>query len=265
MFKYQLLLIGYGYDEQLKQKWINLYLQNQLYQLNNSKLIITCRITPLPSEYKPYFLPYHPGSNNNPYDGYQELFIQPFQQNEIEKYIDLFIESEQQSLNKLIEKGIIDSKWKGKKIYFETIKNTNGLIELMKTPLMSRLVLEALPYLSISSNNSRKSKKIVRGEIYEGFLIKWMKQQEQKQKEKFEYSLIWKHGQEIVSKMYSENPRKVEINLGQKIFQFDFSKGKFIEKENEWNHLISNNPKTKFLPLQHCGQNKFKFLHLSIQ
>jgi hypothetical protein len=55
--------------------------------------MITCRINALPSEYKPYFLPYHPESEKT-HDGYEEFFIQPFQQNQIEKFLELFIETQ---------------------------------------------------------------------------------------------------------------------------------------------------------------------------
>ncbi len=71
--KYELLFIGDGYDEQEKQKWSNIYLENELYKFN-SKLLITCRINALPNEYLPYFLPYRPGSDQT-HDGYQEFYI----------------------------------------------------------------------------------------------------------------------------------------------------------------------------------------------
>ena len=269
--KHQLLFIADGYDEQEKQKWSNIYLENELFKFN-SKLLITCRINALPSDYLPYFLPYRPGSDNS-FDGYQEFYVSPFDSDQIDHYIQLYISNQEKILNEDIEKGLIDSKWNKIESYNEIIKNTNGILDLMKTPLLSRLSLEAFPYLSsISSNNNKKENKInviYRSQIYEAFLIKWMKQQIQRKgndnnENNDLESQIWNLGQEISKNLYSDN-RKVEIDLGQKLFQFNFQIGKYESKKNEkWDNLFDNNL-IQYLPLQQSDSNKFKFLHLSIQ
>jgi len=248
--KYKILLIGDGYDEQLKEKWCNLYLVNDLSKFKNLKFLITSRINGLPSQYEIYFLPYHPGSRDS-HGGYDLFYIQPFQDNQIDFYIDLYLTSLEKDSSKL---QFLDPKWKEKKTYQEVITSTSGLQDLMKTPLICRLSLEALPYL-LTSTESTISKKIVRGQIYEAFLIKLVEQEKKKTGE-IDISLVWKHGEDICRRLYSDSSRKVEIDLQEKVFQFNFPLGRYVEKlGSEWRVLISD-IRTKYLPLQHIGSNK---------
>ncbi len=125
-------------------------------------------------------------------------------------------------LNRILQNDVndgLDSKWLDKTIFQSIIFSSPGLLELMKTPLMSRLTLEALPYLSNFHSDHHHHEHhhfiIRRAEIYKAFMTKWLKQQEQKERRsrslrgKFTLTLnsLDGHTKEVTTVVYSENNR----------------------------------------------------------
>lgn len=265
--EYQLLLIADGYDEQDKSNWINLYNKNELHKYD-FKLIVNCRLNLLPHYYSFYFEP-QVIEGKKEY-GYQEIYIQPFDLNNIDSYIEKYIRQNQNKLEEYVKNNRLTEEWLNKKIYQQKLEAIAGLKELATNPFMCHLILQALlAQLHMTQiyllDKKESQKKITRIEVYEAFLTQWIVNQIAKQKNiKPTTNEIWKTGQAAVMQLYKDN-RALQIDTSSKQFFFDPSQGYYKEEPHAWNWLMIAREIFQCLPLQEVQKGQFRFLHLSIQ
>ncbi|KAF9538202.1 hypothetical protein EC957_007098 [Mortierella hygrophila] len=164
----QFILICDGYDE--SQQLLNIHRTNMLNQPGqwNTKMIISCRTQFLGPSYVDRFKPqptdrYAAGSQ----DLFQEVVIAPFSKEQIESYVELYVQDPQTAL--LFQNRAV---WSAKEYIYKltTIPNVKDLV---KNPFLLTLALKALPRM-VASNSDLSSIRVTRAGLYDMFVEQWL-------------------------------------------------------------------------------------------
>lgn len=151
-----------GYDEMIKHP--NLYVENNLDQWKDSKVIISCRtnFSKITDSDKPrLFMPY---SNGFPESRkFKELWVTPFSEKQIDDYLKKYLAAN-------------ESEWTFAQ-YKENILQIQGLNALISTPFLLYLTAEVLPGIVEKHKDSRKrldeKLEILRRDLYDSFMETW--------------------------------------------------------------------------------------------
>ncbi|KAK3818069.1 MAG: WD40-repeat-containing domain protein [Linnemannia elongata] len=164
----QLILICDGYDE--SQQLVNLHRTNMLDQPGqwNTKMAISCRTQFLGPSYVDRFKPlstdrYATGSQ----DLFQEAVIAPFSKDQIENYVELYVQDPQTAL--LFQNQAV---WSAKE-YMDKLTTIPNVKDLVKNPFLLTLALKALPRL-VASNDDLSSIRVTRVGLYDMFIDQWL-------------------------------------------------------------------------------------------
>ena len=217
---------------------------------------------PYPLRIRLVFAPYEPGKSTGSYD---EIYVQPFTPEKIANYVKRYFELNEKRLRIEVAEKLLSEEWSQLETYQKAIEDIAGLKELIKTPLMCRLTLEALPELSKQLQQTKQTQKIERVQVYEAFMQRWVKQQIAQKQLKVMPEKVFELGQHLALEMFKDKVASIE--LGQFHFSFDEAQEKFVQKPHRWQAFFNENTlaERSSLPLQEMGENKFKFIHFSIQ
>jgi len=156
--KYRFIIVLDGFDEINGDQ--NLYDMNQLKDWK-AKVIVTCRRQYLGARkggYEDCFIP-HDGDEKKQYDLFEELHLMPFSDHQIKDYLERAVK-------------VILTHWSAKK-YWETITKLPDLKEMIRTPFILRMIIEALPQI-VEHHQKQESKsaeklRLTRFELYQAF------------------------------------------------------------------------------------------------
>ncbi|CAL6061036.1 WD40_repeat protein [Hexamita inflata] len=233
-----IILIVEGYDEVRCYK--NLYNTNKLHDWN-CKVIFTCRKQHL-AQYQLYYKLFAP-PNSNIQEVFEEYFIVPFNKDQINQYVQNFIQKTQ------IEKFTI-------KQWNSAISDIKGLDQLITNPFILSIVLQIIPSL-----NSSARKDINLLQIYEMFIKQWFDTHEQNETLNVQSESInnlsseyQKFASQLSAKMTSMNKSAVEYKSTHR---------------NQWSEFFDPNNKKQSIirmgiPLNSNGTYN-SFIHKTIQ
>ncbi|KAK3818056.1 MAG: hypothetical protein JOS17DRAFT_838206 [Linnemannia elongata] len=164
----QLILICDGYDE--SQQLVNLHRTNMLNQPGqwNTKMVISCRTHFLGPLYIDRFKPqptnrYATGSQ----DLFREAVIAPFSKDQIENYIELYVQDPPTAL--LFQTQPV---WSPEE-YMDKVATIPNVQDIVKSPFLLTLALKALPRLA-ASNKDLSSIRVTRVRLYDMFIDQWL-------------------------------------------------------------------------------------------
>lgn len=157
-----------GYDESQLQG--NLYGSNQFNQSLqwNVKMIISCRSTYLPQDYRGRFEPVSGDKYAAPLPGlFQEAVIVPFSSDQIAEYVGKFVHLKE------TRKLFIDQRVWGVEEYMDKLRSIPNMMELVKNPFLLMLSLKSLP--SVYNDFPEVTKvKATRLMLYDRFIDQWI-------------------------------------------------------------------------------------------
>jgi hypothetical protein len=154
----ELILICDAYDE--TQLRCNLYQMNRFNTTGGWRvqMVISCRIEYNGREYVDQF---QPGTRNKGVSNlYQECVIAPFNNHQIDEYIQLYID-------------ICQPPW-GLDQYNHAFRQIQNLLDLVTNPFLLRLAMETLPDL-VGSETDLGSTSLTRVMLYDQFVIRWIR------------------------------------------------------------------------------------------
>ncbi|KAF9346812.1 hypothetical protein BGX26_001675, partial [Mortierella sp. AD094] len=252
----EIILICDGYDESQQSR--NLYTSNQLNQSGgwNVQMVVSCRTEYTGIDYKECFRPV--ARNSAPIlRQYQEAIVKPFNEDQIQDYIDQFV-----SLNK--------SSWESID-YQKALWAIPNLRDLVRNPFLLKLAMEVLPAL-VGEKRQFSSTRITRIGLYDEFLAQWIKRNQIRLRE-MELS---QHHQEVFKRLsdsgFKEQSTQYLKALSTAIFDnqdgnpliiySDYRdhktwKGEFFSSKAE------NNILQEAIPLHRNG-DQFRFIHKSV-
>ncbi|KAG0014915.1 hypothetical protein BGZ80_010150 [Entomortierella chlamydospora] len=154
----EFILICDGYDESQQSR--NLYTSNQLNQSRGWKvqMVVSCRTEYTGIDYKECFRPVD--RNSFPIvSQYQEAIIVPFDEDQIQDYINQFVSSNKSS-------------WEASE-YQKALEEIPNLQDLVKNPFLLKLAMEVLPAL-VGEKKEFSTTRISRIGLYDEFLAQWI-------------------------------------------------------------------------------------------
>ncbi|KAF9899545.1 WD_REPEATS_REGION domain-containing protein [Linnemannia zychae] len=209
----QFILICDGYDESLLTS--NLHTTNLLNRPGqwNVKLVITCRSQYLGPDYFGKFVPkntdwYHP----TPKIFFQEAVITPFSKDQIEDYVGQYVSLESR-------------KWV-KKDYMDKLTAIPNLMDLVKTPFLLSLCLEALPDV-VQDKADLSRLRVTRVQIYDNFVQQWS----EVNKRRIE-------GQELIGKTQSAFEDLLEVGFERNVVKFQIELAAAIYHEQNGRPIV---------------------------
>ncbi|KAJ3448491.1 f-box and wd repeat domain containing [Anaeramoeba flamelloides] len=207
----KILFILDGYDE--LNDFQNIIVKNKLLEkYPNSKVLITSRISELPKDHRTCFAPKNSTINEYDYDyiGLDEWHVAEFNQKDIEKYLEHFID-------KTTKREI--NNW-GIEKYQKYIQTITGLRELIEIPYTLKVVAEVLPYIvkkhKKQEKEAQKDKKtrlqVTKYSLYTEYINIFLRRQKEKMKEQqieFKIKRLLRYYQELASGMYKKKTTKI--------------------------------------------------------
>jgi ankyrin repeat protein/WD40 repeat protein len=243
------LFIFDAFDEihQLKNLWVS----NHLGQWK-AKIIITCRREYLyhVDNYKLYFTPFN--GEKAVYQDYDEMIIKPFSEEQIEQYIKQYIQH--QKLEWSLEQ------------YQKSLEEIPGLKNLIKTPFLLKLAMEALPKMP----QEKEQKYMTQAKLYDVFIEQWFIRQEQKLK----LAKKIKEDEDIKPEFWDYAKRLAQLMHQQKVTQITYDSSQSSDlfgevEDNPWQKFFNaDNPKVELLRtaclVREAGQHQYTFIHNSL-
>jgi WD40 repeat protein len=241
------ILDAFDETHQLKNLWVS----NHLDQWK-AKIIITCRREYLyhVDNYKHFFTPFN--GEKALYLEYNEMIIKPFSEEQIEQYIKRYI------LHQKPEWSIEQ--------YQKVIEEIPGLKNLIKTPFLLKLAMEALPKL----HHDKEQKYMTQAKLCDVFIEQWFIRQEQKLKSakkiKEEEDIkpeFWDYAKRLAQLMHQQKVTQIIYNSSQ-------SSDLFAEiEDNIWQKFFNaDDPKIELLRtaclVREMGQHQYAFVHYSL-
>ncbi len=239
-----------GYDE--LHRFQNCYVTNK-WDKWNSKMLITCRSQAIYYQADPdkYFMPFN-GEKRLPML-LRKLYVAPFSKEQIYTYVKQY-----QQLNT------------ENKISEEDFSLVPGLTELITTPFLLHLTVEALPDIMANVGLKEENSKMTQAKLYDIFIERWftrqvlklkaagqLKDSEQNTKQQF-----WDYCKRLAQRMHANDVTVIPYTLkktGGRLF------GK-QEKKNSWEEFFSE--ETEILrsacPLKRMGEHHYGFIHASL-
>ncbi|CAL6082371.1 Pentapeptide_repeats-containing protein [Hexamita inflata] len=245
--KVQLLLVIDGYDEIRSYKC--LYNTNNLLNWN-CKTIFTCRSQHLIGD--PNYVKYFISSKFDRSISFKEIVLIPFDDNQIDDYLQRFTESNQNNTQ---------IPWKDWNIYKNNIVIIPGLYKLVSNPFILSMIVLVLP--KFASKQEKYKNSILLLDLYQEFVKWWFENEEERMylnnvqtditnlKQEFEdYAL------RLATKMMNAVKTAVEYNQND-------------PKSTSWKQFFDqNNTRTttirRGVPIV-VNQNFYCFIHKSIQ
>ncbi|KAF9920075.1 hypothetical protein FBU30_010141, partial [Linnemannia zychae] len=254
----QFVLICDGYDE--GQLNANLHTTNLFHQSGqfDVKLLITCRIQYLCSDYRDQFTPmsenkYHQAANNL----FQEATIAPFSTGQIGQYIEKYV-------------PLMPHTW-ATKDYMDNLKKNPNLMELVRNPFLLRLAIEALPNL-IQDKIDLSRHNITWIELYGIFVEHWIRVNKRRLQDKRLDKEVWRAFEELKNDGFQQCAIDFQKRLALEIFREQ--KGQpiveYIPKDDKlsWKAMyFSSEPRIEILRevsiLTRVGA-QYRYMHRSI-
>ncbi|KAF9348407.1 hypothetical protein BGX26_000178 [Mortierella sp. AD094] len=155
---HEFILICDGYDESQQNR--NLYTSNHLNKSGgwHAQMVISCRTEYNGVDYKYRFQPNDRNVGGNS-ELFQEAIIAPFNQNQIQDYIDQYVASSKP----LWQSGD----------YLRALKTIPNLQALVRNPFLLKLALDVLPRL-VDIRSDLSAIRVTRIELYDEFLAHWL-------------------------------------------------------------------------------------------
>ena len=274
-FKFNFILDAY--DETGKR--INFFQSNKEGLNNfakwNAHTLITCRTQYFTdcedNDYRARFIPYQGAKRL--VDKFQEIVISPFSVQQISAYIAKYIALHPESM------------WSDVAEYEKHIDNIPALRELVGTPFLLMITLEAMPAIVKKYANIEgiAKERITTSELYDKFIEVWFEREEDKHIAKDGGAALNAAGIRNVKKYFME----FCLNLGETMFRLLVSQGKppIVEYEDDqpalfadsrtavretdpWKRFFDNTDQRIILartgsPLKKVGPHKTAFIHAS--
>ncbi|KAG0366330.1 WD_REPEATS_REGION domain-containing protein, partial [Mortierella sp. AD032] len=156
----QFIVICDGYDE--SQLTTNLHTSNSFNRPNqwDVKLVINCRSQYLGQDYRDRFVPQGVGHYNRPsLNLFQEAAIAPFSKKQIQDYVKQYV--------------LLEPRTWSTQDYMDKLTTIPNLIDLVKTPFLLSLALEALPKIT-EGKLDLSTIRITRVQLYDTFVDHWL-------------------------------------------------------------------------------------------
>ncbi|GAM52755.1 hypothetical protein EBME_1218 [bacterium endosymbiont of Mortierella elongata FMR23-6] len=250
-----------GYDEISQRQ--NLYVMNKfLEEWPRAKVIISCRTESLGQDYQATFQPRGQDEKPDP-EGFQELVVAPFSKDQIDQYIERYVEVDH-PFGWSIER------------YGETIKSIPKFNELVNNPFILRLALEIMPLWEKEDvNRLKQGAGITRLDLYDLFIQEWFA----RAKARLEDRRHLTESEQLIFQELGENFEGYGIEFSQclavELYENPLHQGVMdhttFESKRAWETFF----KTKgfrhkevrllleYCPLRRSGQ-QYRFLHQSI-
>ncbi len=246
------LFIVDGYDE--LHQFQNCYVTNKWNQWK-AKVLIMCRSQALYYQKDPdkYFMPFS-GDKKLPWL-LRKLYVAPFSQDQIKMYLEMY--NHKTSVQENRDYGI----------NFDDFDKIPGLKELITTPFLLHLAVDALPDILVAQIDDQK---ITQAKLYDVFIEQWFSRQvkkfsasgnlkdtEQKTKQQ-----CWDYCKRLAQKMY-ENEVSVIPYQKHKVGGRLFGKQ---EQSNSWEPFFNEDTKIvrSACPLKRFGDHNYGFFHASM-
>ncbi|KAG0362907.1 WD_REPEATS_REGION domain-containing protein, partial [Mortierella sp. AD032] len=254
----QFILICDGYDE--RQLNCNLYTRNLLNRPEqwNAKLIIACRTQYLRSEYRDQFVPNTPAIYDRPAtDLFQEAVIVPFSEEQIVIYTRHYVP---------LEPGT----WV-EKDYIDMLTAIPNLMDMVKTPFLLKITLEALPKVVASELNNSHGH-ILRAQLYDVIVVHWLQANHQELYDGFSCSDHQMPDELLDAHIFTQMGLDYSTSLATAIFQMQDGNPvvqySHIKDKSTWRAEFFGPDLKVFLlressPLSLTG-NHYQFVHRSI-
>jgi WD40 repeat protein len=238
-----------AFDEihQLKNLWVS----NHCDQWK-AKIIITCRREYLyhVDNYKLYFTPFN--GEKAVYQEYDEMIIKPFSEEQIEQYIKQYIQHQK-------------PEWELER-YQKASEEMPGLKNLIKTPFLLKLAMEALPKMP----QDKEQKTMTQAKLYDVFIEQWFIRQEQKLK----LAKKIKEDENIKPEFWDYAKKLAQLMHQQKITQVTYDSSQSSDlfgeaEDNPWQKFFNADaPRIELLRtaclVREAGQNQYAFVHDSL-
>ncbi|KAF9278120.1 hypothetical protein BGZ68_008766 [Mortierella alpina] len=165
----QFILICDGYDECRKRP--DLHTINKLNRPRQwtAKMVITCRSQYLNSDYQTYLAPKAEGTPRQRHTRLAEVFkeavIVPFDEIQIQRYIEAYIilpETREMFRDRPI--------WSADQ-FMDQLRKVSPLMDLVKTPFLLMLMLDALPRIAVRTSRDLSSFRMTRVKLYDEYVM----------------------------------------------------------------------------------------------
>jgi ankyrin repeat protein/WD40 repeat protein len=241
------ILDAFDETHQLKNLWVS----NHLDQWK-AKIIIACRREYLyhVDNYKHFFTPFN--GEKALYLEYDEMIIKPFSEEQIEQYIKRYI------LHQKPEWSIEQ--------YQKVIEEIPGLKNLLKTPFLLKLAMEALPKL----HHDKEQKYMTQAKLCDVFIEQWFIRQEQKLK----LAKKIKENEDIKPEFWDYAKKLAQLMHQHKVTQINYDSSQASDlfgevEDNPWQKFFNaENPKIELLRtaclVREVAQHQYAFIHNSL-
>jgi WD40 repeat protein/Tfp pilus assembly protein PilF len=244
------LFIFDAFDEihQLKNLWVS----NHCDQWN-AKIIITCRREYLyyVDNYKLYFTPFN--GEKALHQDYEEIIIKPFNTEQIDLYIKQYIQQQK-------------PEWNSIERYQKAIEEIPGLKNLIKTPFLLKLAMDALPKMP----QDKEQKYMTQAKLYDVFIEQWFIRQEQKLK----LAKKIKENEDIKPEFWDYAKKLAQLMHQHKATQINYDSSQASDlfgevEDNPWQKFFNaENPRIELLRtaclVRKLGQHQYAFVHASL-
>ncbi len=239
-----------GYDE--LHQFQNCYMTNKWNEWK-AKVLITCRSQALYYQKDPdkYFVPFQ--REKRLAWLLRKLYVAPFSQDQIRVYVERY--------NQLHPRET--------KIKLEDIDRIPGLKELITTPFLLHLTIEALPDILADVGVEEENSKMTQAKLYDVFIERWFMRQVKKLETAGQLKIdpentkqrFWDYCKRLAQQMHANEVTMIPY-LQQKVGGRLFGKP---EKANRWESFF--NEETEVLrsacPLKRMGDYHYGFIHAS--
>ena len=176
---YRWLWVVDGYDELPKSKRINLYDVNGLAKYKGQiQLVITTRFTEGSEKFDAgLFLPHSSGNGRLQWNEFLELYLAPFNEEQITVFLTQYLEK-----NKHRQEGLI---WSEVSRYQREFAQIPELKNLISNPFLLLITTEVLPQIVTEIERGEekeplKRKMITQAKLYQSYMQQWFKRQADK-------------------------------------------------------------------------------------
>ncbi len=240
-----------GYDELHQLQ--NCYVTNKWYEWQ-AKVLITCRSQALYYQKDPdkYFVPFQ-GEKRLPWL-LRKLYVSPFSPDQIRVYVKRYNHLQPHELQ----------------IKMEDIDRIQGLNELITTPFLLHIAVEALPDILANVGVEEENSKMTQAKLYDVFIERWFTRQvkkleitgQLKDSEEITKQQFWDYCKRLAQQMHVNEVTLIPYTppkTGGRLF------GK-QEKKTIWEEFFSE--ETEILrsacPLKRMGDHHYGFIHASL-